>query len=230
MAWWRPVEDDAEWAVEALLPFLSSSPRVRAATLHVESPSHAALRYGHAPGGLLLAGLVSVWVDVYSDLALADLFAAVPLWHAWLVSESVPTPYGAEFTWQEGERSPGLTLVTLLDKPAGLDEAAFYRDWHELHRQTTAECHPFTSYVRNEVVRPLTAGAPALRGIVAESAPEVDDFLDPHRFYRSGGDPDRLRANQHRVFSEVSQFIDMESIQVAPMAEYVVRRQAATSP
>jgi hypothetical protein len=133
-------------------------------------------------------------------------------------------------SWPEGVRSPGLTLVTLLDKPAGADEATFYRYWHELHRATTAECHPFTSYVRNEVARPLTAGAPPVRGIVTESAPDVQDFLDPHRFYVSGGDPEQLRVNQKRVFTEVSEFIDLDTIQVAPMSEYVVRRLAPTSP
>jgi hypothetical protein len=76
----------------------------------------------------------------------------------------------------------------------------------------------------------LGPGAPPARGIVTESALEVADFVDQHRFYVSGGDPDRLRANQRRVFSEVSTFIDMSTIQVAPMAEYVVRRLAPTSP
>jgi hypothetical protein len=80
------------------------------------------------------------------------------------------------------------------------------------------------------VVRPLTSGAPPIRGIVTESAPDAQDIVDPHRFYVSGGDPDRLRANQKRVFGEVTQFIDMDTIQVAPMSEYVVRRLAPTSP
>jgi hypothetical protein len=225
VAWWRDPDSGAPPLAETLLPVLGDDPHVRAATLHVESADHAELRHGGDLGGGLLTGLASVWLDSYQDLP--DLPGAGA---AWLVSESVPQPYGAAFSWPEGTRSPGLTLVTLFDKPGGLNEVEFYRAWHGLHRTTTAECHPFTSYVRNEVARSLTPGAPHLRGIVTESAPDVQDFLDPHRFYVSGGDPDRLRANQKRVFGEVTQFIDMDTIQVAPMSEYVVRRLAPTSP
>jgi hypothetical protein len=224
VAWWRD-PDEATAGPEHFLPVLSQDARVRAATLHVESAEHEELRHGTGIGGRLLTALASVWLDSYQDLPELPGAGA-----GWLVCESVPQPYGEAMSWPEGARSPGLTLVTLLDKPAVADEAAFYRYWHELHRATTAECHPFTSYVRNEVARPLTAGAPSVRGIVTESAPEVLDFLDPHRFYASGGDQSQLRLNQKRVFSEVSEFIDLDTIQVAPMSEYVVRRLAPTSP
>ena len=224
---WR-APADAPATADALLPLVSSSSGLRGATVHVEAPEHDALRHGS--GERLLTGLLSLWVDSYQDLDLTALRADPPAGDAYLVSESVPQPYGEAFTWSEGERSPGLSMVTLLDKPADVSEPEFYRAWHGLHRLTTAECHPFTSYVRNEIVRPLTPGAPAYRGIVTESAPEVEDFTDPDRFYVSGGDPDRLRANQQRVVGEIVQFIDLHSMQVAPMAEYVVRRLSGTSP
>jgi hypothetical protein len=120
--------------------------------------------------------------------------------------------------------------VTLLAKPPAVSEAEFYRCWHELHRLTTAQCHPFQSYVRNEVVRPLSGSAPPYRGIVTESSTDVQDLLDPHRFYVSGGDDDQLRRNSSRVLDEVVQFIELSSIQVAPMHEHVLRRLAPTSP
>jgi hypothetical protein len=224
VAWWRD-PDEAPVRPAALLSTLCEDASVRAATLHVEAADHASLRHGTDVGGRLLTALASVWLDSYQDLPELPGAGA-----AWLVCESVPQPYGDAMSWPEGARSPGLTLVTLLDKPAATDESEFYRYWHDLHRATTAECHPFTSYVRNEVARSLTPGAPAVRGIVTESAPDPQDFLDPHRFYVSGGDPAQLRLNQKRVFSEVSEFIDLDTIQVAPMSEYVVRRLAPTSP
>ena len=116
--------------LDVVLPILSSAPQIRAATLHVESVEHSALRYGAGTDGGLLAALASVWLDSYQDLT--DLF---PDPTAWLVCESVPQAYGSAFGWPEGARSPGLTLVTLLDKPAHMDEADFYHRWHELHRQ-----------------------------------------------------------------------------------------------
>lgn len=237
--WWREADADPEelagWARDRLVPWLASAPEVRAATVHVEDPdpAHAAFRHGRAADGRLLAGLLSLWADSYQDVgALPELLAGAPgaQTATYLVCESVPRPYGPVMTWPEGEPSPGLSIVTMLDKPAGTDEKVFYHYWHELHRVTTADCHPFASYVRNEVARPLSDGAPRYRGIVTESSPDVQDFLDPHRFYRSGGDRDQLRANQKRVVEETAHFIDFGTIQVVPMRERVVRRLAATSP
>lgn len=224
---WRAVAEPAA-TIESLLPALTGAAVLRGVTVHVEAVGFEALRHGS--GERLLTGLLSLWVDSYQDLDVASLRVHPSTAHAYLVTESVPQPYGDAFTWHEGERSPGLSMVTLLDKPAATAEADFYRAWHGLHRLTTAECHPFTSYVRNEVVRPLSDGAPSYRGIVTESAPQVEDFTDPHRFYVSGGDPDRLRRNQRRVVEEIVQFIDLGTMQVAPMFEYVVRRLASTSP
>ena len=230
---WRATADaPGTWATDELRSRLGATPAVRGATLHAEAPSYDELRHGAGADGTMLTGLVSLWADSYQDLDLPGLLADAPYaaWHAYLVTESVPQPYGAAMTWAEGEQSPGLSIVTLLDKPAEVAEPEFYRCWHGLHRLTTAECHPFTSYVRNEVVRPLTDRAPAYRGIVTESAPDEQDFLEPDRFYVSGGDPDQLKVNQKRVLGEVVQFIDLATIQVAPMSEYVLRRLAPSSP
>ena len=238
-ALWRTADADPgalpSWAAEALVPALSASPDVRGATVHVESadPRHGAFRHGAGTDGRLLTGLVSVWLDSYQDApGLDQLLGQAPVAEraTYLVSESVPQPYGDVMTWAEGEPSPGLSIVTLLDKPEGTDEKVFYHYWHELHRVTTAECHPFASYVRNEVARALTDGAPRYRGIVTEASTDVQDFVDPHRFYVSGGDRDQLKANQRRVVEETSHFIDYGTIQVAPMVETVVRRLSSTSP
>lgn len=238
-ALWRAADADPQvlvsWVADELLPQLRTSTAVRAATVHVEAadPTFAAFRHGAGPGGRLLAGLVSVWLDSYQDAPeLAALLEGAPVAQAatYLVCESVPQAYGDVMTWPEGEPSPGLSIVTMLDKPEGVDEKVFYHYWHELHRVTTAECHPFASYVRNEVARPLTDGAPRCRGIVTEASPDVQDFLDPHRFYVSGGDRDQLKANQRRVVEETAHFIDFATISVAPMTETVVRRLAPTSP
>jgi hypothetical protein len=224
-----------DWVRDAVVPHLLDSPLVRAATVHTASadPAYDAFRHGAGVDGLRPAGLLSLWLDSYQDDAgMDDLVRAgpVPRASSYLVCESVPQPYGDVMTWPEGSPSPGLSIVTLLDKPPETDEKVFYHYWHELHRRTTAECHPFSSYVRNEVARPLTDGAQPCRGIVTESSPDVQDFLDPHRFYVSGGSKDQLRVNQRRVVEETSHFIDFASIQVAPMTEYVVRRLAPTSP
>ena len=214
----------ASWLHTDLVPALGTDDRLLGARVLAEAPEGAAMRVGKGPDGTLLAGLVAVWVATYQDrAAVEDPLADGPAvrWEGWLVSESLPQ--GDPPVTTPGERSPGLTTVTLLDKRPGLDEAEFYRLWHEVHRLTTAEVHPFTLYARNEVVRALTPGARPLRGIVYESTATVEDTLDPQRFFGSHGDDEAFKANLQRVLSETTAFIDYDSMETVPMHDVVVR-------
>jgi hypothetical protein len=214
----------ASWLHTDAVPALGTDDRVLGARVLAEAPEGAAMRVGKGPDGMLLAGLVAVWVATYQDRSVVeDLLASAPAARSegWLVSESLPQ--GDPPVPKPGERSPGLTTVTLLDKRPGLDEAEFYRLWHEVHRLTTAEVHPFTLYARNEVVRALTPGARPLRGIVYESTATVEDTLDPQRFFGSHGDDEAFKANLQRVLSETTAFIDYDSMETVPMHDVVVR-------
>ena len=165
--WRRPDHDLApigEWLTSDVVTHLGGRDDVLGARVLVEAPEYAIPARSNPHGEL--CGLVSVWLPTYQDRdSIDDLMRDGPAheWHAWLVCESVPTAYGAELTWPMGGRSPGLTQLTLFDKPSGLDEARFYRLWHVIHRRTTADVHPLWYYVRNEVVRSLTQGAPPVR-------------------------------------------------------------------
>jgi hypothetical protein len=220
----------ASWLHGEVGPCLAGDDMVLAGRVLAEAAEGAAMRVGAGPDGLLLAGLVAVWVDSYQDGEnVEELLADGPAARSegWLVAESLPQ--GPSPAPTVGERSPGLTTVTLLDKRPGLDEAEFYRLWHEVHRITTAEVHPFTLYSRNEVVRPLTEGARPLRGIVYEATATVEDTLDPHRFFGSFGDDELFKANVKRVLSETTAFIDYDSMETVPMHDLVVRTLPHTS-
>jgi hypothetical protein len=228
-ALWRSPDQELEpldhWLTGEVAGALRDGTEVLGARVLVEAAEGAPMRVGSGPGGALLCGLLSLWVDTYQDrgpveevLVGGDLAA----WHGWLVSESLPQGPATDPA-PEGRRAPGLTTTTLLDKRPGLDEAEFYRLWHEVHRITTAEIHPFTLYARNEVVRAMTPGAPPLRGIVYETTATVEDTLDPHRFFGSHGDDAALKANLQRVMSETTAFIDYDTIQTVPMHDLLVR-------
>ena len=220
----------ATWLHAEAVQALGIDDRVLGARVLAEAPEGAAMRVGTGPDGTLLAGMVAAWVATYQDrAAVEDLLASAPAARAegWLVSESLPQ--GDPPVTTPGERSPGLSTLTLLDKRPGLDEAEFYRLWHEVHRLTTAEIHPFTLYSRNEVVRALTSGARPLRGIVYESTATVEDTTDPHRYFGSHGDDEAFKANIQRVLSETRAFIDYDSMETVPMHDVVVRLLPHTS-
>jgi hypothetical protein len=225
--WRRPDHDLGpidKWLTGDVMSHLSRRDDVLGARVLVEAPEYAIPAKSNPHGEL--CGLVSAWLPTYQDRGtIDDMMRDGPAheWHAWLVCESVPTGYGADLTWPMGQRSPGLTQLTLFDKPSGLDEARFYRLWHVSHRKTTADVHPLWCYVRNEVVRPLTLGGPPLRGIVYQAVRDPQDFLDPDRMYSSHGDAARFEANTALVRDETSAFINFDTIQNQRMHEYLVR-------
>jgi hypothetical protein len=227
---WRSADTDPvdleSWA-QQLIPHLRDHPAILGARVLVEAPEGAAMRYGAPVDGSVFCGLVSLWLASYQDLAaLSDLVNGGPISKndGYLVSESVVLGYPEDIGWAPGQRSPGLCQATLFDKNPAASEEEFFHTWHTLHRMTTLDIHPVWVYIRNEVVRAVTPGAPPLRGIVYENTRTAEDMLDPHKFFGSGGDHDALKRNIGHVATETGEFINYDTIQTAVMHEYLVRR------
>jgi hypothetical protein len=87
----------------------------------------------------------------------------------------------------------------------------------------SAELQPRTRYVRNEVVRPVTAGAPEVHGIVEEAWPSAEHVADPMLFFNAGGDPEVMNRNLVRMMESVNACLDMNRFRTATMSEYLVR-------
>lgn len=120
------------------------------------------------------------------------------------------TPRARTRTWALGEPSPGLCLVTSFRKKAGLDHAAFVREWHEHHTPLALEIHPLVGYVRNAVLETEGAASPRWDGIVLESFATEADLLEPLRFFGGG-----LRAlgGMWRVGTHVPRFLDLRTLE-----------------
>ena len=118
---------------------------------------------------------------------------------SYLVVESLyddygTTPYAAPRDWPDGERSPGVLTVALIHRPEGLDYREWITRWHGTQSPVSGELQPRTRYVRNEVVRALTDGAPEIDGIVEEGWPSVEHVADPKLFFNAATD-EELGAN-----------------------------------
>jgi hypothetical protein len=177
-----------------------------------------------------LAALVSVWIDAYDrrapfERALAELgrrFAG------YLVVESVYDDYGTtEWSgprdWADGERSPGVLTVALIHRPEGLAYADWIENWHGTQSPVSAELQPRTRYVRNEVVRSVTNGAPEVHGIVEEAWPSAEHVADPMLFFNAAGDPELMNRNLGRMMESVTACLDLSRFRTATMSEYFLR-------
>ena len=152
-----------------------------------------------------------------------DGVADVP---GYLVSDAVYTEYGDNEwgrarDWAAGEPSPSVLTVCLIHRPAGAEPAAWYRHWHGVQSPVSAAIQPRSRYVRNEVIRPLTEGAPEIGGIVAESWPSIEHIVDPMLFFLADGDPDTMQRHVTEMIESVSAFIDLERMRNVTMSEYL---------
>jgi hypothetical protein len=168
--------------------------------------------------GRTISASVSLWLDsIDTRGAIEQTLGALTekLW-VYLVTESVPMHY-ADRTWPDGTKSPGVTLFTAFPKPDRLTDEQFFGHWHGSHTPLSFEIHPLWRYIRNAVARPLTAGAPAYRGIVEERFRDLEDALDMERLFRGKA------ANMKRGMKDVDQFLERERIDSTLMNEYIVK-------
>ena len=165
--------------------------------------------------------MVSVWVDSANaplrapyDEVLREVDAGVV---AYLVTESAPLPGDAV----DGRR-PGYTQVSFLQRPERLDEQAWMEHWHGHHTQVAIDTQATSRYVQNQVVRPLTPGAPPCTAVVEETFP-VEAMTDPSVFFDAVGDEARHKANGDALMESVMAFLDFDLIDVVPTSEYAVQ-------
>jgi hypothetical protein len=170
------------------------------------------------------AGLVSFWLEQSQERApheraIADHAAKAA---GYLVVESRPIVNTTQLA-PAGERTPGFSFVSCIRPRAGLSHDEFIRLWYEVQRDTAIETQSTFSYVRNEIVRPLTPDAPPWAAIVEEGFP-IGALDDPMVFYDARGSAERLAAHQKRMFEAVQTFLALDVIECHPMSEYVFER------
>ncbi len=201
--------------------------RVQSANVHdgaaAPAPSPAPAPEGETPH----AAELSVWLDCYErrdalDAAVAELGLPAA---SYLVVESLyedygTTPHARPRWWGAGRRSPGVLTVALIHRPRGLGYHEWIRRWHGTQSPVSAELQPRTRYVRNEVVRALTDGAPELGGIVEEAWPSTGHVADPLRFFNAGT-PEELEVNVGRMLASVEACLDLGRLRSSTMSEYL---------
>jgi hypothetical protein len=177
-----------------------------------------------------LHALVSIWLDAvdyrrpYEDVlsGVANRVAG------YSVVESLYRDYGGNQwsgprDWPDGERSPGVLTVALLQQPPDQTFDEWIARWHSRISPITEAIQPRARYVRNAVFRAVTDGAPPVRGIVEEAWPSLEHVTDPMLFYCADGDPERMNAHVTQMIEEVNAFIDLSTFRSVTMSEWILK-------
>jgi hypothetical protein len=190
------------------------------------------LHVADVPGGFTtdrsgpaLGAVASLWLDSVDQRPGVEeaLRKVAPQLTGYLVTESVPLEYPRR-DWPDGERSPGITVMAMFEKPARLERDEFIRRWHESHTPKSLEIHPLRRYVRNVVARVLTPGARPFAGIVPEAFAALEDFTDPRRLY--GGAHEKyggFEATLRLMVEDQKSFLDLANVHVTIMSETLLR-------
>jgi hypothetical protein len=194
--------------------------------IHSDIPAPVPTPQGETP----LHALVSVWLDTVEHRAPfeATLDAVATRLAGYEVVESLYRDYGgnqwsASRQWPDGERSPGVLTVALLEQHPSLTFEEWVQRWHSRISPITEAIQPRCRYVRNAVFRAITDGAPPFRGIVEEAWPSLEHVTDPMLFYCADGDPEKMTANVTQMIDEITAFIDLDTMRSVTMSEWILK-------
>lgn len=203
-------------------PAVEAARRLGAGAISLLIPDHTEILEARAPRRLSptfrdASLLLQVWLPSLDERAAVEAVlrpAARELW-GYLVSESTVQPEVRDVV--DGERIPGITQVTLNEKPEGVSDEDFYREWQEVHSKHSFALHPTrASYERNAVARRLTTEAPDHRALVLERFPRLEDFVDDSIYF---GDPEVLAE----MVRHVPSFYRFDTAVTGGMSEYWFR-------
>ena len=173
---------------------------------------------------------VSIWLDAHDtrDPAEAVLAEAGIRRAGYLVTESLYRDYGdnehaGPRDWPDGQRSPGITTLTVFDKPAGTSDETFYGHWYGHQSPMSEWMQPRARYVRNAVVRALTPGAPQYRAIVEESWPTVEHLTDLATFFGTADAPGDLGERVRIMLDSTKLLYDPATMRNYTMSEYILK-------
>jgi len=180
-----------------------------------------------------LSAAVNVWLDsVEERFACEDeLRRAGFLIAGFHVEEQIYTEYGGNRhagprDWPDGERSPGVLAVTLMERPRRLDREEWIRRWHGRQSPMSEAMQPRSRYVRNVVIQSLTPGAPPFEGIVEEAWPSFEHVTNLFLFY-GARNLFELVKNMLIMLRSVVSFLTLWRIRTVMTSEYFVASDSA---
>jgi hypothetical protein len=173
---------------------------------------------------------VAIWLDEAGEHSSCEqiLRNAGFRFAGYLVDESIYTDYGgnrhsAARSWPDGQRSPGIVAVTLMQRPTRLSREEWIRRWHGRQSPVSEAMQPRARYVRNLVINAVTPDAPRYEGIVEEAWPSARHVTNYFLFYGAGKNPFKLVRNMVVMLRSVASFLDLHRIRTTMTSEYILK-------
>lgn len=168
------------------------------------------------------SGTVSIWLDtaLNRDPVQRLLEAVCQRLTGYLVLESVPLVNSTQIA-PLGERTPGITTVAFLEKPAAMTYESWIGQWQGHHTQVAIETQSTFLYIQNLIVRAVTPEAPPWCAIVEEGFP-AEAPTDPMVFFAAGNSREKLEENRRRLLESCGKFIDFARLESHPMSSYLL--------
>lgn len=134
---------------------------------------------------------------------------------AFKVEEAVPVSY--EKTWEDGQPTPGICLLTLFHRKPGIDYDNFIHRWHNGHTPLSLKLHPLWNYNRNVVLQTISEDPVWYDGIVEEQTRTRAELLNPFKFF---GNALEILGNMMKVYTDTKSFLDYKRIETYLAMEY----------
>lgn len=199
---------------------------------HVNTPSPAPKPLFSTP----FVAQVNVWSDsnathgaVTGILEHGGFVVAAYLVDEWLYTEYGEHPLaGHKRDWPDGQRSPGILAVTLLQRPGRIPRKIWMQRWFGGVSPVTEWMQPRARYVRNVVARPLSEDAKPVDGIAEEVWPSSEHVINKMLFY---GARSRWQLVCHMfiMLRTVMRMLRLWNITTVMMSEYFLKTPPANA-
>ncbi|MEJ2593877.1 MAG: hypothetical protein P8100_01815 [bacterium] len=133
-------------------------------------------------------------------------------------TEALPVAY--DKTWADGEKTPGVCLLTLFRQKKGIAYETFLNRWHNSHTPMSLKYHPLWHYNRNVVDSNLSDQSAVWHGIVEEHMRTRSELLNPFKFF---GNPMVIIPRMINVYRDTNSFLEYKTIEPYLVAEYWVK-------
>jgi len=164
-----------------------------------------------------IRAMISFWLEDAADRGPSEaaLSAEVAGIAGYLVVESRPMVH----EMPTGERTQGMKQISCITKRADIDQEEYIRIWHGDHRKVAIDTQSTFGYVRNEIFRALTPGAPDQWDAFVEESFPMGALTDQKIFYDSKTEEEYQR-NFEIMMKSCARFLDQGPIEVTFVSEY----------